>query len=185
MSWCDATNCVRPMPSCSTLRVLKAHMEDDMQAGIAITNTDHTVDDIRAGPGARVPEGATAPASPQGGSAGAGGFPAEFQRTGDARPAGGRGSGIRRQLVRRRGAHWPERHARPRLGVAWQAGLGCQGTIAAAIAICSARSARMTPRRSWTSAPRFPTVVKRRRCSTAQAGIGHGHVSHPMPRPAY
>ncbi len=48
MLWCDATNCVRPMPSCSILWVLKSHMEEDMPAGIAITNTDHTVDDIRA-----------------------------------------------------------------------------------------------------------------------------------------
>ena len=39
---CDATTCVRPMPSCSILWVLKAHMEEDMPAGIAITNTDHT-----------------------------------------------------------------------------------------------------------------------------------------------
>ena len=48
MLWYDATNCVRPMPSCSILRVSKAHMEEDMPAGIAITNTDHTVDDIGA-----------------------------------------------------------------------------------------------------------------------------------------
>ena len=47
MLWRDAATRVRPMPSCSILRVLKARMEEDMPAaGIAITNTDHAVDDI-------------------------------------------------------------------------------------------------------------------------------------------
>ena len=32
--------------SCSILWIITAHMEEDMPAGIAITNTDHTVDDI-------------------------------------------------------------------------------------------------------------------------------------------
>ncbi len=44
----DATNRARPMPSRSMLRVSKARMEEDLPAGIAVTNTDRTVDDIGA-----------------------------------------------------------------------------------------------------------------------------------------
>ena len=48
MLWFDTTICVQPMPLCSILWVSKAHMEDNMPAGIAITNTGRTVDDIIA-----------------------------------------------------------------------------------------------------------------------------------------